>query len=121
MIEMKEPKIERRGFLKLSGGVAGLAVFGSKLLGKPKEALVETAKTGKAATEDGWYPGLCKFCMQGDCQTRVHVVDGVVVGVVVGRGERQGLTLEAGQHTREDGARLVGRRRERDLAEGAAA
>ncbi|OGO14964.1 MAG: hypothetical protein A2Z14_05505 [Chloroflexi bacterium RBG_16_48_8] len=81
MIEMKESKIERRDFLKLSGGVAALAVFGNKVLGKSKASLIETAKAGKAATEDGWYPGLCKYCMQGDCQTRVHVVDGVVVKV----------------------------------------
>jgi anaerobic selenocysteine-containing dehydrogenase len=81
MIEMKEPKIERRDFLKLSGSTAALAVFGNKLLGKPKESLVETAKTGKAAPKEGWYPGLCKMCMQGDCVTRVKVVDGVVVKV----------------------------------------
>jgi anaerobic selenocysteine-containing dehydrogenase len=81
MIEMKEPKIERRGFLKFSGGVAALAVLGDKLLGKRKESLIENAKAGMAAKEDDWYPGHCKFCMQGDCQTRVHVVDGVVVKV----------------------------------------
>ena len=42
-----------------------------------------------AAQDYGWYLGLCKMCMQGDCQMRVHVTDGVVVGV---EGDPRGLT-----------------------------
>jgi len=36
----------------------------------------------KAETnKDGWYPGVCKMCMQGDCIERVHVVNGVVIEI----------------------------------------
>ncbi|MFC1867991.1 molybdopterin-dependent oxidoreductase [Thermodesulfobacteriota bacterium] len=34
---------------------------------------------GSDKMEDGWYPGVCLACMQGDCLERVHVVDGLVV------------------------------------------
>ena len=35
----------------------------------------------EAKSKEGWYPGQCKMCMQGDCLQRVHVVDGIVVEV----------------------------------------
>ena len=75
-------EITRRTFLKLTASVTAV-VAASNLLSKNRAtSLVTRAKAaGLMAANDAWYPGLCKMCMQGDCQTRVHVVDGVVVKV----------------------------------------
>ena len=74
-------EITRRTFLKLSASVTAV-VAASNLLSKNRAtSLVTRAKAAGLFTTDAWYPGLCKMCMQGDCQTRVHVVDGVVVKV----------------------------------------
>ena len=78
---LNKSKVTRRTFLKLTASVAAV-VAASDLLSKNRStSLVSKAKgTGLLAT-DAWYPGVCKMCMQGDCQERVHVVDGVVVKV----------------------------------------
>jgi anaerobic selenocysteine-containing dehydrogenase len=85
MIEMehnvKKSKITRRTFLKLSASVAAVAAAGNLLSKTRGTSLVTRAKAAGLMATDAWYPGLCKMCMQGDCQTRVHVVDGVVVKV----------------------------------------
>lgn len=39
------------------------------------------SKSGSHQKEDGWFPGVCQGCMQGDCLERVRVVDGVVVEI----------------------------------------
>lgn len=72
------PKMTRRTFLKASAATAAIVAVGDTLLGG-RSTLVSDAKAAGAPKEDGWYPGLCKMCMQGDCITRNHVVDGVVV------------------------------------------
>ncbi len=74
-------KMNRRSFLKLSGVTAAVGMLGDNLLGGKRSNPLSKA-VGKLAKQDGWYPGVCKMCMQGDCQQRVHVVDGVVVQVV---------------------------------------
>jgi anaerobic selenocysteine-containing dehydrogenase len=81
MPEINEQKINRRDFLKLSGVTAAIAVFGQSLLGGNHTRPFMPAPAAQTGAQDGWYPGLCKFCMQGDCITRVHVVNGVVVKV----------------------------------------
>lgn len=80
MPEKTVPELNRRDFLKLSGMAAGVTALGGNLLGKTPSSPFKKL-TRKAATQDGWYPGLCKMCMQGDCITRNHVVDGVVVQI----------------------------------------
>src|SRR5450759_5909958 len=85
MIEMehnvKRSKITRRTFLKLSASVAAVAAAGNLLSKTHGTSLVTRAKAAGLMATDAWYPGLCKMCMQGDCQTRNHVVDGVVIKV----------------------------------------
>jgi anaerobic selenocysteine-containing dehydrogenase len=85
MIEMehnvKKSKITRRTFLKLSASVAAVAAAGNLLSKTRGTSLVTRAKAAGLSATDAWYPGVCKMCMQGDCQTRVHVVDGVVIKV----------------------------------------
>jgi anaerobic selenocysteine-containing dehydrogenase len=76
-----KPKITRRMFLKTSATVAAVATAGELLSRGRAMTLISDANAQSAAKEDGWYPGVCKFCMQGDCQERVHVVDGIVVQV----------------------------------------
>jgi anaerobic selenocysteine-containing dehydrogenase len=72
-------KMTRRTFLKASAATAAVVAVGDTLLGG-RSTLVSNAEAA-APKEDAWYPGVCKMCMQGDCQQRVHVVDGVVVKV----------------------------------------
>ncbi len=74
-------QMNRRDFLKLSGVAAAVGVLGDNLLGGKRSNPLQKA-VGKPAAQDGWYPGVCKMCMQGDCQQRVHVQNGVVVQVV---------------------------------------
>ena len=80
-LNAKKSKITRRTFLKLSASVAAVAAAGNLLSKTRGASLVTRAKAAGLLASDAWYPGLCKMCMQGDCQTRVHVVDGVVVKV----------------------------------------
>lgn len=79
MNNLQKEKITRRDFAKL-GGLAGLAVIGGEIIG-PKKPALKLSTSKKQTKQDGWYPGICKMCMQGDCVTRVHVVNGVVVEV----------------------------------------
>ncbi|MCL1791629.1 MAG: molybdopterin-dependent oxidoreductase [Peptococcaceae bacterium] len=72
-------KMSRRTFLKVSAATAAAVAAGDQLLGGSGVGVLEA--NAAPASEDGWYPGVCKMCMQGDCQQRVHVVDGVVVKV----------------------------------------
>jgi anaerobic selenocysteine-containing dehydrogenase len=72
-------KITRRTFLKLSASAAAV-VAASNLLSKGHGASLVAAKASDTSA-GAWYPGVCKMCMQGDCQERVHVVNGVVVKV----------------------------------------
>ncbi len=74
-------KMNRRDFLKLSGVTAAVGVLGDNLLGGKHSNPLKKA-VGQLAKQDGWYQGVCKMCMQGDCQQRVHVVNGVVTQVV---------------------------------------
>ncbi|MCL5962533.1 MAG: molybdopterin-dependent oxidoreductase [Chloroflexi bacterium] len=68
--------------LKSSGPAGALAAFAGKLFGASRSAPPESASTAPHhSTKDGWYPGVCNMSMQGDCVTRVHMVDGVVVKV----------------------------------------
>jgi anaerobic selenocysteine-containing dehydrogenase len=76
-----KPKITRRMFLKTSATVAAVAAAGELLTHGRAATFISDASAQSAPKQDGWYPGMCKFCMQGDCITRVHVVDGVVVKV----------------------------------------
>src|SRR5512140_18544 len=73
-------KMNRRDFLKLSGVTAAVGVLGDNLLGGKRTNPFRKA-VGQLTSQDGWYQGVCKMCMQGDCQQRVHVVNGVVVQV----------------------------------------
>lgn len=79
MIEKNESKVNRRDFLKLSGIAAG-TMLGSKLFSQ-RTSIFSSIVASQANPKDGWYPGQCKMCMQGDCITRNRVVDGVVVQV----------------------------------------
>ena len=72
--------LTRRQFVKTTAAMAAVVAAGAKILGDQK-GLVANAAGSSAAKEDGWYPGVCKMCVQGDCWERVHVVDGVVVKV----------------------------------------
>lgn len=74
-------KITRRTFLKLSASVAAVVAASDLLSKNHATSLVARAKAAGLLGTDAWYPGVCKMCMQGDCQERVHVVDGVVVKV----------------------------------------
>jgi anaerobic selenocysteine-containing dehydrogenase len=80
MTEKKEFKMNRRDFLKLSGLTAAGAMLTSKSF-SGKTSNVFTMLADQTAAQDGWYPGQCKMCMQSDCITRNHVVDGVVVQI----------------------------------------
>lgn len=73
--------LTRRQFLKTTAATAAVIAVSDKLFGGKTGGLVQKAEAAKAPAQDGWFPGVCKMCMQGDCQTRVHVVDGVVVKV----------------------------------------
>ena len=75
-----ERGVTRRTFLKLSASVTAVAAAGT-LLSKDRGTSLVTRADAAGPAKDAWYPGLCKMCMQGDCQERVHVVDGVVVKV----------------------------------------
>ena len=80
-VNITKKKITRRTFLKLSASAAAVVAASDLLSTNQATSLVASAKGAGLAGTDAWYPGLCKMCMQGDCQTRVHVVDGVVVKV----------------------------------------
>lgn len=74
--ENTNPQISRRDFMKVlsTGVLAGM-------IGPYIKPTLIKQNFSNSQKEDGWYPGLCKMCMQGDCVTRVHVIDGVVVQV----------------------------------------
>jgi anaerobic selenocysteine-containing dehydrogenase len=74
-------KMNRREFLKLTGATAAVGMLGDTLLGGKRTNPLRKAAE-QLSTQDGWYQGVCKMCMQGDCQQRVHVVNGVVMQVV---------------------------------------
>jgi anaerobic selenocysteine-containing dehydrogenase len=78
----EKPKsgLTRRGFLELSAGTAALGAASYLLAGRIS-TLVPMVSAADVYKGDGWYPGLCKMCMQGDCVTRNHVVNGIVVQV----------------------------------------
>lgn len=76
-----KPKITRRMFMKTSATVAAVLAANDLLSKAHATSLVSSTKAASAPQADGWYPGVCKMCMQGDCQQRVHVVDGLVVNV----------------------------------------
>ncbi len=80
-LNAKKSKITRRTFLKLSASVAAVVAASNLLSKNHGTSLVARAKSAGITGTDAWYPGVCKMCMQGDCQERVHVVDGVVVKV----------------------------------------
>jgi anaerobic selenocysteine-containing dehydrogenase len=80
MIEMKEPKIERRDFLKLSGSAAALTVLGGKLFGKGVPNSLNSMAKGQTA-QDAIVPSYCKMCIGPGCGILAHVKDGVVVDV----------------------------------------
>src|ERR1035437_6459686 len=81
MTEKNEFKMNRRSFLKLSGmTAAGTMLLGSKSF-SGKTSNVFAMLADQTAPQDGWYPGQCKMCMQSDCITRNHVVNGVVVQI----------------------------------------
>lgn len=69
--------LNRRDFLKVSPALAALGVT----VVKTTKSVLAKKMSAIQAKSDGWYPGLCKFCMQGDCYMRVHVIDGIVVQV----------------------------------------
>lgn len=58
-----------------------LAKLSSLLFDKPVLNVKDEAHTSNTTNTDGWYPGVCKMCMQGACVTRNQVVDGIVVKV----------------------------------------
>jgi anaerobic selenocysteine-containing dehydrogenase len=72
--------LTRRQFLKTTAATVAVAAMSDKVISNTG-LFVTTTEAATTPKEDGWYPGVCKMCMQGDCQTRVHVVDGVVVKV----------------------------------------
>lgn len=80
MSNLLSSKISRRQFLKVSAATAAVVAVSDQLTGS-NTFRTQPAGAAPAAKTDGWYPGVCKMCMQGDCQTRVHVVDGIVVNV----------------------------------------
>jgi len=80
MPEVTLSKMNRRDFLKLSSMTAVATVLGGKLFGE-KLSMPFTTAAGKLDKQDGWYPGQCKMCMQGDCITRNLVENGVVVQI----------------------------------------
>lgn len=76
--EKNKLSLNRRKFLQLCGlGTAAIAATGKLGL---KGVSAFTDENGNAP-QDGWYPGQCKMCMQGDCLMRVHVINGVVVEI----------------------------------------
>ena len=80
MTEKNEFKMNRRDFIKLSGLTAvGTMLASRSFSGKTSNVFAMLADQTPA--QDGWYPGQCKMCMQGDCITRNHVVDGVIVQI----------------------------------------
>ncbi len=80
-VEDSKKQLSRRRFLQGAGGIAALAAMSSILFDKPAIGLLGITEAGSGAKADGWYPGVCKMCMQGSCVTRNHVVDGIVVKV----------------------------------------
>lgn len=81
MSNLLNNNITRRQFLKVSAATAAVAAVSDRLMTGPNNFLLQHAEAANVATTDGWYPGVCKMCMQGDCQTRNHAVNGVVVQV----------------------------------------
>ncbi|MDD5524356.1 MAG: molybdopterin-dependent oxidoreductase [Smithella sp.] len=58
----------------------------------------KTAKGGKRHKEDRWIPAMCEFqCTEGPCLCRVHVVDGVAVGMEPNRELKDYATLSRDQ------------------------
>jgi anaerobic selenocysteine-containing dehydrogenase len=77
-MENAKPKITRRMFLKTSAATAAIVAVSETLRGKSKPTFV---KSVQAANEEVVKYGNCAFCQQGDCQTIVKTVNGVVVKV----------------------------------------
>ena len=77
-MENAKPKITRRMFLKTSAATAAIVAVSETLRGKSKPTFV---KSVQAANEEVVKYGNCAFCQQGDCQTIVKMVNGVVVKV----------------------------------------
>ncbi len=78
MENVSKPTITRRMFLKASATLAAVATVSRVLRGNEDYSFV---KTTHAAGEEVFKFGNCAFCQQGDCQTVVKMVDGVVVKV----------------------------------------
>jgi anaerobic selenocysteine-containing dehydrogenase len=72
-------------------GLSTLAALGSALLSTPGADMTSAATGDSSAKKDGWYPGVCKMCMQGACVTRVRVENGIVVQV---EGEERAMNNE---------------------------
>jgi anaerobic selenocysteine-containing dehydrogenase len=62
-------------------GLSTLATLGSILFSTPEAPPSPIAQSQQNSNKDGWYPGVCKMCMQGACVTRVRVENGIVVKV----------------------------------------
>lgn len=73
--------ISRRTFLKSTGAVATLLAMGDKFTAGMSTPLVANASSTILAKQDVWLNGECNMCRLSDCINRVHVVDGVVVGI----------------------------------------
>jgi anaerobic selenocysteine-containing dehydrogenase len=67
----------RRQFLKRTAATGALVAFSDKLGHNP---LVASANAS-APQQDTWQSGECNMCRLSDCINRVHVVNGVVVGI----------------------------------------
>ncbi|HEX7974208.1 MAG TPA: molybdopterin-dependent oxidoreductase, partial [Anaerolineales bacterium] len=78
MENASKPKITRRMFLKVSATMAAVVGVSDMLRGKMVPSFVESAQ---AADQEVIKYGNCAFCQQGDCQTVVKMVNGVVVKV----------------------------------------
>ena len=72
--------VSRRQFVKGSAALAAVAA-GSAALGKVPSALAPIASAAGLLAEDVWVGGRCQLCKLSDCVNRVHLVNGVVVGV----------------------------------------
>lgn len=79
MLTSLNAKLTRRQFLKISAATATVAAITDKFFNGVDTFFLGRVEAAKLPKQDGWFPGVCKMCMQGDCQTRVHVVDGIVV------------------------------------------
>jgi anaerobic selenocysteine-containing dehydrogenase len=80
MINMKEPRIERRDFLKLSGSTAAITVLGNKLFGKTVPRAVKSVANMKGSGSK-IVQSYCKMCIGPVCGMLVHVEDGVVTDI----------------------------------------